>query len=67
MSPNCRCVYYVWRATKGLRQVQYSTIRVVSMVVNMQVRGVSHWRDGLPCVSRFCHVMSQVCLELPAE
>ena len=58
VSHNCRYVYYVWRATKGLRQVQFTTIRVVSMVVNMQVRGVSDWRAAFP-VCRFCHVLSQ--------
>ena len=38
VSHDCRYFYYVWRAKEGLKQVQYTSVRVVSMVVNMQVR-----------------------------
>eukprot|EP00891_Asterochloris_glomerata_P007760 jgi/Astpho2/7760/Aster-07599 len=35
---DCRLYfYYVWKAQKGLKQVQYTSVRVVSMVVNMQI------------------------------
>ncbi len=37
VSHDCRYLYYVWRAKTGLKQVQYTAVRVVSMVVHMQV------------------------------
>ena len=50
---NCRYLYYVWKAKKGLKQVQYTAVRVVSMVVNMQVCG-PHWHVSHPPSTMFC-------------